>query len=545
MTLASRQVLLLDFQTTGASPAHGCILEAAWSTVTAEQSLPIEIHSTLVRQPDDAGLPPHIQMLTGISAADMEQAQSTEELQSQLRSAIELLGENPLCVIHYSRFEEPFLKLLLAECWERLNPSILCTYQVGRALFPNLPSKGIRALAGYFGTGCGELKRAASHVRATHSIWCGLVPLLASEQQISDCDALHDWLATRPKTKRQAYQYPLERSKRLQLPDKPGVYKMLSKTGQILYVGKATSLKSRVNSYFRGQRGKDPKTRELLSQVWDIAVTICQTALEAALLETDEIKRHDPPYNRALKKRQRQLAFYSHDFSSVSSIQDEIHCIGPFPNLRALDPLLKLNASIASTSFIPDIFYGELPTILLDEGFQLFCINEGLEKDQLRSARSLMALALLLYRRARRIEASSPGAPIDDTVSDTTISSEDPTEGGEIQTPTTHTASPDANAMLTAEEISEKYCRMLERIGKAYVRAKVLTKLLNARLRYKQGEQERTLFVANGTISDALPAVAEPLPSTSWRDHDVETYDRMSVLLTQLFSPDVLLMQVT
>jgi hypothetical protein len=60
----------------------------------------------------------------------------------------------------------------------------------------------------------------------------------------------------------------VDRIKRLEFPNRPGVYRMLSQSGQVLYVGKATSLKSRVNSYFRGQKGRDRKKLEMLAQVW-------------------------------------------------------------------------------------------------------------------------------------------------------------------------------------------------------------------------------------------------------------------------------------
>ncbi|MFX6149426.1 nucleotide excision repair endonuclease, partial [Acinetobacter baumannii] len=76
----------------------------------------------------------------------------------------------------------------------------------------------------------------------------------------------------------------------LQLPDRPGIYRMLAQDGRVLYVGKATSLRSRVNSYFHGKtQGK--RKREMIAQVWDIQVTECGSALEAALLENEEIKR--------------------------------------------------------------------------------------------------------------------------------------------------------------------------------------------------------------------------------------------------------------
>ncbi len=91
-------------------------------------------------------------------------------------------------------------------------------------------------------------------MRATYDIWCGLVTEL-EKQGVHDLDQLRVYLTDKPKSTKGRYEYRLPSQQRLALPDKPGIYRMLAKNGQILYVGKATSLKSRVNSYFRGKSG--------------------------------------------------------------------------------------------------------------------------------------------------------------------------------------------------------------------------------------------------------------------------------------------------
>nr|WP_241878928.1 excinuclease ABC subunit UvrC [Psychrobacter sp. PraFG1]UNK05561.1 excinuclease ABC subunit UvrC [Psychrobacter sp. PraFG1] len=84
------------------------------------------------------------------------------------------------------------------------------------------------------------------------------------------------------------------------LPNLPGVYKMLGKNGDILYVGKAKSLKSRVNSYF-AKTIDHPKTRALVSRIHDIETIITRSETEALLLEQNLIKEHRPPYNVLLR----------------------------------------------------------------------------------------------------------------------------------------------------------------------------------------------------------------------------------------------------
>ncbi len=84
------------------------------------------------------------------------------------------------------------------------------------------------------------------------------------------------------------------------LPNLPGVYKMLGKSGEILYVGKAKSLKNRVSSYF-AKNIEHPKTAALVARIHDIEVIITRGESEALLLEQNLIKAHRPPYNVILR----------------------------------------------------------------------------------------------------------------------------------------------------------------------------------------------------------------------------------------------------
>ncbi len=84
------------------------------------------------------------------------------------------------------------------------------------------------------------------------------------------------------------------------LPQKPGVYRMLGASGDILYIGKAKSLKSRVSSYFQ-KNITHPKTRALVERIADIELTITSSETEALLLEQTLIKTHRPPYNILLR----------------------------------------------------------------------------------------------------------------------------------------------------------------------------------------------------------------------------------------------------
>ncbi len=93
------------------------------------------------------------------------------------------------------------------------------------------------------------------------------------------------------------------------LPNLPGVYKMLNKSGEILYVGKAKSLKNRVNSYF-AKTIEHPKTQALVQRIDDIEIIITRSETEALLLEQNLIKNHRPPYNIILRDDKSYLYIY-------------------------------------------------------------------------------------------------------------------------------------------------------------------------------------------------------------------------------------------
>ena len=84
------------------------------------------------------------------------------------------------------------------------------------------------------------------------------------------------------------------------LPDSPGCYLMKDAEGRIIYVGKAVNLKNRVRSYFR-DTAHTPKVAAMIAHIDDFDILLCETNLEALILECNLIKLHKPYYNILLK----------------------------------------------------------------------------------------------------------------------------------------------------------------------------------------------------------------------------------------------------
>ncbi len=85
------------------------------------------------------------------------------------------------------------------------------------------------------------------------------------------------------------------------LPKLPGIYMMKDGKGEVLYIGKAKSLFSRVRSYFQDSRNFMPRSRAMISKIKDIKVLTTESEREALILESNFVKKYQPRYNVLLK----------------------------------------------------------------------------------------------------------------------------------------------------------------------------------------------------------------------------------------------------
>ena len=132
------------------------------------------------------------------------------------------------------------------------------------------------------------------------------------------------------------------------LTSRPGVYQMFDSQGEVLYVGKARHLRSRVSSYFRAS-GLTSKTLAMVNKIHDIRVTVTRGETEALLLEQNLIKSLRPPYNIQLRDDKSypyillsedseypRLSFYR------GSRRRKGRFFGPYPSANATREALQL-----------------------------------------------------------------------------------------------------------------------------------------------------------------------------------------------------------
>lgn len=551
--LMDTTVLILDCQTTGASPATGNLLELAYCLTSAASQEEPTIVSYLIRQPEGEPIPPRIVSLTGIDNDDMVGAQSPCDALLSLEEALGHLPSPPLCLIHYARFELPFLTELFMEYgeggqqgpYEELPFSPVCTFEIARRLYPDLPSRGIRALGGFLGIELEDLKRAPGHVGTTTEIWKHLAVRLMEEGVTTRGD-LDEFLSTKARRRTGKLQYQLSPEKRLNLPDNPGVYRMLNRQGRVLYVGKATSLRGRVNSHFRGRKRKTSSSFELLTQVSDLDYTVCRTPFEAALLEVEEIKRYDPPYNASLKNNDRRVWFYSDDFESAATTGDDVHRIGPFSSESTIGNIRLLCDAIEEGELSPELVYldSQAEPEIIEAGLEMFLARHDLAPFSRIGAGALLLIGMRLWRSWRNyirlveeltgeedegegdedldenLKCSLQGDPQEDGGED----------GGEDQ----------EDEELTPEDVCARIESLLTGAARHHLQGKELKALSQCRITYGADDLEivvrdgLALVEAAGVSRDNRFSGSSGRSTGDLSAFDIETFDRLRVLLTEL-----------
>lgn len=129
------------------------------------------------------------------------------------------------------------------------------------------------------------------------------------------------------------------------LPQKPGVYKFFDKNGKILYVGKALSLRNRVQSYFSDSLSDRPYVKKMVPLISEVKVVQTNNEIESLVLESNLIKKFKPKYNSDLKDDKSYVWIFlstKEDFPSVKIVRnisaDELKkgkLFGPYPNSQS------------------------------------------------------------------------------------------------------------------------------------------------------------------------------------------------------------------
>lgn len=314
---------VVDIETTGGFPEQHGITEIA---IVLMEGKEIEGQFSTLINPHQP-IPPFIANMTGISDAMVSKAPSFELVAERIH---ELL-QGRIFVAHNVNFDYSFVKYHLLQAGYHLQTPKICTIRMSRKVFPGFRKYGLGHLSRELGITIEGRHRAGGDALATAQIM----------QMIQEKDGLHvvkDMLKKENKMQILPPNLPEQQVK--ELPKNPGVYYFKDQKGKVIYVGKAKNIHKRVVSHFTGL-DISKKRQDFLRCIYSISFQICPTEFAASLLESVEIKRLWPIYNKSQKRYEQLWGIYHFEDSR-----------GYFR--LAIDKKVKHTKPIASFSMLAD-----------------------------------------------------------------------------------------------------------------------------------------------------------------------------------------------
>ncbi|MDP2027775.1 MAG: exonuclease domain-containing protein [Sulfuriferula sp.] len=275
--------VLLDLETTGATPARDRITEIA--LIRYENGEEVARWQTLVNP--HMPIPPFIQTLTGIGDDMVQAAPDFESVAPRLYQYL----DGAVLVAHNVRFDHGFLKHEFQRIGIILRQKVLCSVKLSRLLYPQHRSHGLDAV----------IQRHQIVVAARHRAM-GDVEAVAAFIEAAGRELGEDRVALEVARLMTAPSLPpgLDPSLLDELPETAGVYLFFGADDAPLYIGKGVNLRSRVLAHFSG------KTTDMAQAVRRVEWLETVGEFSALLLESHLIKTRQPLHN-SLQRRQRQL----------------------------------------------------------------------------------------------------------------------------------------------------------------------------------------------------------------------------------------------
>ena len=275
---------ILDIETTGLSPKREKITEIAIYIHDGEKI--VDEFATLLNPEVD--IPYRITQLTGINNKMVNDAPKFYEV---ARRIVEMT-EDAIIVGHNVSFDYNFIRKEFREFGYDFQRKKLCTVQLSRKLLPGRRSYSLGKLCNELGIKVIDRHRAAGDAMATVKLYEILQKV---ETNIRDLSLQGLNSNINPKVIKK-------------LPNEPGVYYFYDAAGKLIYVGKSIHIHDRVMSHLTNNRSK--KAVEMRNRIADIGFEKTGNELVALLLESDEIKKHQPHFNRAQRRKIYQYALF-------------------------------------------------------------------------------------------------------------------------------------------------------------------------------------------------------------------------------------------
>lgn len=301
--MSDRIYAIVDIETTGGSSGNRVTEIAICKT---NGKVVLDTYESLIDP--DAFIPHSITLLTGITNEMVESAPKFEDVADEIMDFL----DGCIFVAHNVSFDYSIVKNHFDDLRVPFHFKKLCTVRLARGIIKGLPSYSLGKLCKQLGIENDNRHRAMGDAKATTELF----HLLHQKDQDDFIDyslnQLNKEASLPPNLKKEEY---------ITLPSTTGVYYLMGERMEILYIGKAKNIKQRVTTHFTE---KTRKKSELLRRIHHVSYEETGNELVAFLMESSEIKKHYPPYNKAQKSKQQ--AYYVSYYRG----QDDIYRVDIF-----------------------------------------------------------------------------------------------------------------------------------------------------------------------------------------------------------------------
>lgn len=284
---------VLDVETTGINSSHNNIIEIG--IIKVQNNIVIDQFSSFINP--GRAIPIFITNLTGITDDDVYDAPFFEDVAFDISEFL----QDSIVVGHNLPFDMGFIKreMRLAGI-QNFQPLQLCTLKLARRIFPQLKSKSLGNVAHHLAIKVEDAHRATGDAEATAKILYKLIDAIKNETSINNLKELIEYQFS-PSTGMKRPKLSKKMNSDLAVvPNNPGIYYFLNAKGEVIYVGKAKSLRERIRSYLTDSTQR--KSKKILDKASRIKTETTNSELTALLTEAEMIKALKPKFNKLLKK---------------------------------------------------------------------------------------------------------------------------------------------------------------------------------------------------------------------------------------------------
>lgn len=284
---------VIDIETTGVNHQRDKITEIA--VYAHDGSKVIDEFTTLINP--ERSIPYYISQMTGITDDMVANAPRFFEVARKIVG----LTEGKIFVAHNAPFDYRFIQSEFKQLGYEFERETICTVRLSRKLIPGKSSYSLGNLCNDLGISITGRHRAAGDALATVK----LLELLLSINKDSGSDAL----SAIPDKK--GLHPNLNLSVISKIPEDTGVYYLYDDRGVLIYVGKSVNIRHRIQQHLG--TAKTVRAGEMRSRIADISYEITGSELIALLLETEEIKKNKPVFNRLGRRSGKLLGLFHYE----------------------------------------------------------------------------------------------------------------------------------------------------------------------------------------------------------------------------------------